>query len=104
MRTPDPAPSAPAVRLRYPLRALAVVTLAWLLFLTQLLLGMSFAALLVPVVPFFLFLIIGGACLLRSAHDYAASVARPVPAGAKLTAAEDAEVRLQENRPPARAA
>jgi hypothetical protein len=80
--------SAPAVRVRYPLRAVAVVVLAALFFLAELALLALFMMPLVPLVPVFITFMLGQACLLASLIDYVASLARtePVkPVGVKAT-------------------
>ena len=60
--------------LQFPLRAVVVVTLAWLLFALSVLAQACLSLLLLPALPMILF---GQVCLLSSAHEYARSVARP---------------------------
>jgi xanthine/uracil permease len=92
--------------MRYPAHALAAVALAWLVFLSQLMFGAVGAALLPPMVPAFLVMVLGGASLISSAHAYAKGVARPRSAEAKLPPGRDAEAEAnaRQVRSPARAA
>jgi hypothetical protein len=71
--------SSQTVRVRYPLRAIAVVVLAGLFFLAELaLLGLCMMPLF-PLVPVFVTIMVGQACLLSSVVEYAASLARHEP-------------------------
>jgi hypothetical protein len=59
--------------LKYPARAVAVIVLAWLACGAMVLTGTLFVALMLPALPLFVGLILGGACLVGSAYDYARS-------------------------------
>ena len=80
--------SNPAVRVRYPFRAVAVLVLAGLFFLAELAMLGLFLMPLVPLVPVFITVMLGQACLLGSVLEYATSLARAEPvktAGAEAT-------------------
>lgn len=66
-------------RVRYPARAIVVVALSWLMFGFSLLIGALFVALMLPALPIFIGMILGGACLLGSAHEYARKLSIRVP-------------------------
>jgi hypothetical protein len=65
----DPVPAAP--RYRYPLHAVLPVAGASLLFAVELGLGALLLMPLVPLVPVFITFMLGNACLLASALQYA---------------------------------
>ena len=62
---------------RIPAHAKLVLVLAWLLVTVQVVLGGLLGVGFIPLAPIVLF---GGACLLASAHEYAASAALAVQA------------------------
>ena len=68
--------AAPAVRVRYPLRAIAAVVLAALFFLGELILLALCMMPLIPLVPVFVTVMIGQAFLLSSVVEWAASLAK----------------------------
>jgi hypothetical protein len=81
-----PVDPAPEMRVVYPLKAIAAVAAAWLLFLIQVLIGAFSVMLAVPLVPFFVGMLICGSGLVGAAHRYALSVARELPTASKLGA------------------
>ncbi len=90
-----------AVRTRYPLRAILAVAGAWLVFLIQVLSGVFIFALVIPLIPFFICLVLSSAGLLASAHQYALSQAQRVPRAAKLARTRDAQTLSQDSVAPA---
>jgi heme A synthase len=83
-------------RIRYPLRAILAVAGAWLLFLIQVLFGAFTVMMAVPLVPIFFGILMGGACLLSSAHQYALSLAREEPRPSKLRAPDHGKAQKAE--------
>lgn len=65
-------PAKPAQTPRIPFRAKLVLAAAWLLVTSQVALGGLLGVAFIPLAPVVLF---GGACLLASAHEYAANAA-----------------------------
>lgn len=66
---------------RYPFRAVVAVGGAGLLFAFGLITGFLFIALMLPLIPVFIGIIMGNACLLTTALQYAARVSIPASAG-----------------------
>jgi hypothetical protein len=69
-----------SVRVRYPLRAVAAVAGAGLLFLFNLVVGFLFMALVPPLIAVYVGILFGGACLLGNAVQYAQRVSIREPA------------------------
>jgi hypothetical protein len=63
---------------RYPARAVLAVTAAGLLLAVDVVAGFLCIALMLPLIPLFLSVIIGNACLLGAALDYAAGLSIPL--------------------------
>ena len=68
------------VRLRYPLHALFLVLVTWCFYGVVLLALALFMLPIVPLAPAFVMIMVALGGLLSSVHEYARSVARPVPA------------------------
>jgi hypothetical protein len=68
-----------SLRTRYPLRAIAFVAGASALFLGELVLLALFLMPMIPLIPVFILIMIGNACLVSAAVDYASSLARVEP-------------------------
>jgi hypothetical protein len=66
-------------RRRYPARAIAFVAGASLLFFGELVLLALFLMPMIPLIPVFIMIMIGNACLVSAAVDYASSLARVEP-------------------------
>jgi hypothetical protein len=64
---------------QYPARAILAVAAAGLLFAFDVASGFLFIALMLPMIPVFIGIVLGGACLLGSALEYAAKVSIPAP-------------------------
>lgn len=87
-------------RARYPLHAVLMVCGSALLLVFNLLAGFLFMALVPPLIPVYISILVAGACLVRSALSYAARVSVP-RAAAMLPARHEQEARP---KPLARAA
>ena len=82
-----------AFRRRYPVRAIAFVAGASLLFLGELVLLALFLMPMIPLIPLFIMIMIGNACLVSAAVEYASSLARvePVRTPGETTRAKTAD-------------
>jgi hypothetical protein len=67
------------IRFRYPVRAYLAVALASLLFLTHLIAGTLFVALMIPLIPLFIGSVMTTGNVLTAALDYARAQAVPIP-------------------------
>jgi hypothetical protein len=67
------------VKRRYPIRAILAVTGASLLLVFNMITGFMFMALVLPMIPVFITILMGNTCLLISALDYAGRVSVPSP-------------------------
>lgn len=67
-------------RRRYPARAILAVAAAGLLFAFNAVVGFLCVALMLPLIPVFIGILMGSACLLAVAREYALRVSSPAPA------------------------
>ena len=74
---------------RYPVRAILAVAGAGLWFVFNMVTGFLFMALVPPMIPVFVTILIGGACLLGNALKYAVRVSVPRPAAMLRAAKHD---------------
>lgn len=65
---------------RYPARAVLAVAAAGLLFAFDIAASFLLIALMLPLIPVFIGIMLGNACLLATALEYAARVSSPLPA------------------------
>ena len=70
--------SGSEVRLRYPLRALLLIGLAWCFYVCVLLSCALVMLPIIPLAPLFVMIMVSLGGLLASVHEYARSVATPV--------------------------
>ena len=66
---------------RYPARAVLAVAAAGLLLAFNMIAGFLFIALMLPLIPVFISILMGNASLLTTALQYAVRVSSPVPTG-----------------------
>lgn len=90
-----------ATRVRYPFRAVALVTLVALFFVAELVTLALFMMPLIPLVPVFVTVMVGQACLLSPVLEYAASLGRSEPVHTSGAEASRVQRRAQS---PAQAA
>ena len=69
------------VKRRYPARAILAVASASVLFAFCVITGFLFMALLPPLIPVFISVLMGNACLLGRVLEYASRVSEPMPTG-----------------------
>lgn len=65
---------------RYPVRAVFPVAASGLLFAFDVVVGFLFMALVPPLIPVFVSILLGNVCLMRLALEYALRVSSPLPA------------------------
>ena len=73
--------SGSEVRLRYPLRALLMIGIAWCFYASVLLPCALFMLPIIPLAPVFVMIMVSLGGLLASVHEYARSVAMPAQPG-----------------------
>jgi hypothetical protein len=79
-------------RTRYPLHALALIAGAGLLFLFNMVVGFLFMALVPPLIPVFVCVLVAGGCLVDRALRYATRVSVREPAAMLRPGRHEAEV------------
>ncbi|HLV65858.1 MAG TPA: hypothetical protein VKY73_08595 [Polyangiaceae bacterium] len=62
---------------RYPLRAIVIMTAAWLFFALQLVILCLMLMPMIPLIPLFIVFVLGNACLLGTVYDYVRTLAKP---------------------------